>query len=89
MDNNIKQKEKTIIILDNNKELINRYGEAIHEYIKAYTGYQWENKETGQSGFAKGHKQVAQSKINSQYKEQNIKQQAGFSAEIDIVAKTN
>lgn len=91
-DNKKKKDNKDIVdtvIVNNNGEVIERYGSAVHEYSRAYTGFEWENKETGQSGFAKGHKQIAQSKINPKYKHQNIKQQSGFNAEIDVVAKTN
>lgn len=85
-----KEKKRRRIYVDVGlTEKVNRYGQANEEYVKAYTGYEWENKRTGQHGTAKGHKQVAQSKVNPKYKEQNYKQQAGFNAEIDIVAKTN
>lgn len=89
--NKRKKRKKEIQAIEtlNCAEQIDRYGQANEEYIKAYTGYEWANEKTGQHGFAKGHKQIAQSKINPKYKEQNYKQQAGFSAEVDIVAKTN
>lgn len=86
MDKNKKNKTSFINI---NSEVANRYGEAVHEYGKAYTGYEWKNQVTGQTGFAKGFKQVAQSKINKKYEYQNLKQQSGFSAEIAVTAKVN
>lgn len=64
---------------------IGRYGQAAGEYIKGYAG------ETGPDGevLKKGLKQVAESKVNPSYRYQNIKQQAGFSAEIHYVNKEN
>ena len=90
-DKKKKQKKQTEdgTLLANSLERVNRYGQADNEFVKAYTGYEWHNERTGQSGFAKGHKQVAQSKVNPQYERQNIKQQAGFNAEIDVVASKN
>ncbi|WP_215189652.1 hypothetical protein [Exiguobacterium sp. s6] len=42
----------------------------------------------GQNG-AKGHKAVAKSKIHPDYSAQNLKQQAGFDAEINMVTRDN
>lgn len=42
----------------------------------------------GQNG-AKGHKAVAKSKIHPDYRAQNLKQQAGFNAEINMVTRDN
>lgn len=66
-------------------ENIERYGRAAGEYIKGYKG------EVGLDGatLKKGLKQVAESKVNPDYRYQNIKQQAGFSAEIHYVNKEN
>ena len=56
-----KEKKRRRIYVDVGlTEKVNRYGQANEEYVKAYTGYEWENKRTGQHGTAKGHKQVAQ-----------------------------
>lgn len=55
------------------------------EHIKAYTGM---DQVTGQK-FAKGLKSISESKVNSQFASQNIKQQAGFSAEVETKALEN
>lgn len=64
---------------------VGKYGHATGEYIKGYRG------EVGPEGeiLRKGLKQVAESKVNPDFEYQNIKQQAGFSAEIHYVDKEN
>ena len=66
-------------------EQIERYGRGASEYIKGYKGTFDENGNL----VKKGLKQVAESNVNKDFKYQNLKQQAGFSAEIDYVSKTN
>lgn len=66
-------------------ESIGRYGEAATEYIKGYTGTVSSDGQV----LKKGLRQVSESKINPDYKYQNLKQQAGFSAEIHYVNKEN
>jgi len=66
-------------------ENIERYGRAASEYIKGYKGTIYTNGDI----VRKGLKQVSESKVNPDFKYQNIKQQAGFSAEIQYVDKTN
>lgn len=66
-------------------ETVNRYGSAIAEPIKGYNGI---DHETGQK-FAKGLRKVAEHKVNIDYADQNIKQQAGFSAEIATTSRDN
>jgi len=66
-------------------EFIGRYGHAAAEYIKGYRG---EVSETGDI-VRKGLRQVADSKVNPDYRYQNIKQQSGFSAEIHYVDQEN
>lgn len=66
-------------------ETVQRYGSAAKEYYVAYSGVDYEAGKT----LAKGLKQVAQSKVNSEYEYANLRQQAGFSAEIKSVADTN
>lgn len=66
-------------------ENVDRYGYAAAEYIKGYRG----NVSADGKIIKKGLKQVAESKVNSNYEYQNLKQQAGFSAEIHFVDKEN
>ncbi|WP_442597673.1 hypothetical protein [Neobacillus sp. D3-1R] len=66
-------------------ENVERYGRAASEYIKGYKGTIDENGDI----IRKGLKQVSESKVNPDFEYQNIKQQAGFSAEIHYVDKTN
>lgn len=66
-------------------ENVERYGRAASEYIKGYKGSLDENGDI----LRKGLKQVSESKVNPNFEYQNIKQQAGFSAEIHYVDKTN
>ena len=66
-------------------ENIQRYGEAAKQHYVAYSGV---DNETGKVLF-KGLKQIADEKINPDFEFQNIHQQAGFSAEVKDVARTN
>jgi hypothetical protein len=66
-------------------ENVERFGRAASEYIKGYKSTFDNNGDL----VRKGLKQVAESKVHPDYKYQNIKQQAGFSAEIHYVDKTN
>lgn len=66
-------------------ETVERYGRAASEYIKGYKG----TADTNCDVIRKGLKQVSESKVHPDFEFQNIKQQAGFSAEISYVDKTN
>lgn len=68
-------------------ETVSRFGSANAEYIKGFSGL---DNETGKK-FAKGLKDISQYKINDDpaYSANNIKQQAGFSAEIAATSKDN
>lgn len=66
-------------------ENVERYGRAAAEYLKGYSGEIGENGEV----IRKGLKHIAESKVNPNFKYQNLKQQAGFSAEVNYVDKTN
>ncbi len=66
-------------------EIVDRFGNAEAEFIKGYRGI---DNQTGQK-FAKGLKEISEHKINPQYAEQNIKQQAGYSAEVAQTSKDN
>lgn len=67
------------------QETVQRYGSAVNEHLKAYAGV---DNETGQQ-LQKSLKDISKSKINLTYKKINIKQQAGFSAEVKEVAREN
>lgn len=66
-------------------EVVQRYGSAIKEHLVAYSGV---DRETGQT-LAKGLKKIADSKVNPNDSARNIKQQAGFSAEVKTQAREN
>jgi len=68
-------------------ETVQRFGSANAEYVKGYRGV---DNETGQR-FAKGLVDIAQHKVNDDplYAAQNIKQQAGFSAEVATTSRDN
>ncbi len=67
------------------EEVVNRFGSATAEYIKGYKGV---TDNTGEI-LSKGFEQISQSKVNPDFKYQNLKQQAGFSAERHYVDKEN
>ena len=66
-------------------ETIQRYSPAAKEHLVAYSGIDHENGKK----LAKGLKKIAESNVNPNYKTQNIKQQAGFAAEVKYVARQN
>ena len=66
-------------------ETIQRYGDAAKQHYVAYSG---QDNEIGKT-LVKGLKQISNEKVNPDYEFQNINQQAGFSAEVKSVAKTN
>ncbi|MEC4168014.1 MULTISPECIES: hypothetical protein [unclassified Pseudomonas] len=68
-------------------EVVSRFGSANAEYLKGYSGV---DNETQQK-FAKGLAGIAKHKVNAdpRYAEQNIKQQAGYSAEVAATSRDN
>jgi hypothetical protein len=68
-------------------ETVSRYGSANAEFLKGYNGV---DNETGQK-FAKGLADIAKHKVNADpdLAKQNIKQQAGFSAEVAATSHDN
>jgi len=84
-----KKKDNSIITdavsLGVNSERLNRYSEAAKQFKVAYDGI---DNETGQK-LHQGLKGISESKINPNYADQNINQQAGYSAEVLDTAKQN
>lgn len=66
-------------------ETVERFGGANAEYLKGYRGL---DNETGKK-LAKGLKEISEHKVNPEYANQNIKQQAGYSAEVAVTSKDN
>lgn len=66
-------------------EIIGRYGDAASEFLKGYSGEITENGKV----LEKGLKQISESKVHPDFKYQNLKQQAGFSAEVHYENKIN
>lgn len=66
-------------------EVVQRYGSAAKEHFVVYTG---KDNETGEQ-LKRGLKDIAKSKVNQDYKEANLKQQAGFAAEQKYTARLN
>jgi hypothetical protein len=66
-------------------EVVQRYGSANKEFLVAYSGRDNELNRTLQ----KSHKQISEYKVNPEFAKQNIKQQAGFSAEVEAASRTN
>lgn len=79
-------KQRTTVALSTS-ETVSRYGSAGAEFIKGYTGV---DNELGQK-FSKGLADIAKHKVNSNPVEatKNIKQQAGFSAEVAATSHDN
>lgn len=77
---------RTGVVMSTN-EVVSRYGSANAEFIKGYSGM---DNETGQK-FAKGLADIAKYKVNAKPEEaaKNIKQQAGFAAEVATTSRDN
>ena len=88
---NIKNEDKkdnsfdNIVLGNMSAEVVNRYGSAIKEHFVAYSGV---DNEAGIE-LTKGLKEISQYKVNPENKYSNLKQQAGFSAEVKHVARKN
>ena len=88
LKNNPNEKKNTyqnVILEGAATETVQRYGSAVKEHIIAYSGIDNENGEQ----LKKGLKQISESKLNPKYIKQNLKQQAGFSAENKYAAREN
>ena len=64
-------------------DVVDRYGSGIKEHLVAYSGI---DNETGQV-LKRSLKGISQSKVNPEFKDANLKQQAGFAAETKEVAR--
>ncbi|WP_086481717.1 hypothetical protein [Oceanospirillum sanctuarii] len=80
-----KNEKRNVAIGLSTAELSGLHAEASAEFLKGYRGY--DNK-TGQV-FAKGLKGISEGKVNPEYAQQNIKQQAGYSAEVAATSRDN
>lgn len=83
-----KKDDKNIInagISGASAEVVQRYGSAVKEHVVAYDG---SNNETG-TQLKRSLKSISKYDVDPNYNNQNLKQQAGFSAEVQETAKTN
>lgn len=69
-------------------ETVQRFGSAIKEHLAAYAGDR-ENAADGNSKLSKTLKSIAETPTSNEFREQNIAQQAGFSAEAESAARKN
>ncbi len=87
-EDKVKQKEDDLIragISGAAYETVQKFGSAAKQHYVAYDGV---DNEVGKK-LVKGLKQISDEKVNPDYQFQNIHQQAGFSAEIKDVARSN
>jgi hypothetical protein len=66
-------------------EVVGRIGKAIKEFFVGYGGV---DNETGKV-YSKSLEGIAKSKVNPDYKDNNIDQQKGFSAEVESTSRKN
>lgn len=67
-------------------DTVQRFGAAIKEHLVSYSGV--DNEKNGEK-LTRSLKDISNYKINPEYRDANIKQQAGFSAEVKSTAKAN
>lgn len=66
-------------------EKVQRYGSGVKEHLVAHNGV---DNETGKI-FKRSLKSISKSKIHPEHKPANLRQQAGFSAEVKTTARSN
>ena len=84
-DNNKEKSIDNIVLGNAASEVVNRYGSAVKEHFVAYSGV---DNEAGKE-LTKGLKEISQYKVNPENEYSNLKQQAGFSAEVKHAARKN
>jgi len=77
------------ISLAANSQTISRHAGAASEYIKAYTGKNYQATGALKGDMQKSLSSIANGDINPDYANQNVRQQAGYSAEVMEVAERN
>ncbi len=79
------EKLKNAALAGASYDVVQRYGSAVKEHLVAYSGIDNENG----IELKRGLKDIANSNVNPEYKDANLKQQAGFSAENKYAARQN
>lgn len=69
--------------------IVQKTGEAASQMIQAYNGKRYDSFGNEISHYGRNLKQISEYKINPEYCDQNVKQQAGFSAELVNEARKN
>ena len=72
-------------VMFSTSEVVSRFGSADAEFLKGYNGV---DKQTEQE-FAKGLEKISTYKVNPEFEKSNLKQQAGFSAEVATTSRDN
>ena len=85
MDKEHKKKVEQQALAGATAETVKRFGSAIKEHLVAFSG---KDRDAGTEAI-RSLKSISESKVSKEYKKTNIKQQAGFSAEVKSVAKEN
>jgi len=76
---------KNVSVVSAAAEVIQRYGLAAKEHVVSYTG---KDNETGKV-LSKSLKNISEQNVHPDFVKQNIKQQAGFTAEVKEAARYN
>lgn len=71
------------------QDLVQKHGEGASQMIQAYKGIRVNGQGVSEDFHGRSLKGISQYKTNPQYKKQNIRQQAGFSAELIDEARKN
>ena len=82
MEENKKEPINTVSIGIGQSEIVQRHGEAASQILQAYSGKRFDS--AGNEILHKGRslEQISKYKVNPEYAQQNMKQQAGFAAEL-------
>ena len=93
MDKEKDSKEGKVInpvtIAATERDLVQTHGEGSSQIIQAYKGVRVDGQGITEDFHGRSLKGISKYKTNPQYKNQNIQQQAGFSAELIDEARQN
>ncbi len=88
-EEDVQEKDIDIAIGMGNQAIVQREGEATSQIIQAYKGVRYDSNGVDLEHKGRNFKDIKNYKINQKYIEQNIKQQAGFDAELIDEARRN
>lgn len=88
-DEEVKKKINSTIVGMAQSELVQTHGEAASQILQAFNGVRYDSAGNDLGHLGRSLKDISKYKVNPEYRNQNIKQQSGFSAELIKEARDN